>query len=183
MYPLDRSRTDCTPVSYPDIPSTHLHALWQVWDTALEDFLSQVPLETPIEGEPYVYRSPILLQELLQSIAGQLSLFANSDMSETERECASKLCAVRERASIQQEDSGPMYDICPFHRQRAQSEGNLHIACWRIRARSHSCRSWRRVTIAPRWIAGVLAIVLSACERGRYRTWALNLLAVCSLSL
>lgn len=109
---------DCAPVSYPDIPSTHLHALWQVWDTALEDFLFQVPLPIPIEGDPYVYRSPILLYELLQSIAGQLSLFANTDMDETQRESASKLCA------------------------------------------------------------NALPIVLSACEAGRHRTWALNLLAV-----
>lgn len=109
---------DCTPVSYPDIPSTHLHALWQVWDTALEDFLFQVPLPTPIEGDPYVYRSPILLHELLQSIAGQLSLFANTEMDETQRESAGKLCA------------------------------------------------------------NALPIVFSACESGRHRTWAFNLLAV-----
>lgn len=114
---------DCTPVSYPDIPSMHLHPLWQVWDTALEDFLCQLPIPIPMKGDPYAYRSPILFQELLQSIAGQLSLFANANMEEGPRDSASKLCA------------------------------------------------------------NSLPVVFSACEGGRYRSCALNLLAVSSVDI
>ncbi|KAJ9124046.1 hypothetical protein QFC22_000839 [Naganishia vaughanmartiniae] len=108
---------DCTPVCYPDIPSTHLHPLWQVWDTALEDFLCQLPIIAPSKGEFYVYRSPILFEELLQSMAAQLTLFANPDMNQTDCKTASRLCA------------------------------------------------------------NALPIVFSACRGGRYRQWALNLLA------
>lgn len=96
----------------------HLHPLWQVWDTALEDFLCQLPLAIPVKGDAYAYRPPILYQELLKSIAGQLSLFAKSDMDGASLDAASKLCA------------------------------------------------------------NSLPIVFSACEGGRYRPCALNLLAV-----
>lgn len=96
----------------------HLHPLWQVWDTALEDFLCQLPLPIPIKGDAYAYRPPILYHELLQSIAGQLSLFAISDMDHAALDGASKLCS------------------------------------------------------------NSLPIVFSACEGGRYRPFALNLLAV-----
>lgn len=99
----------------------HLHPLWQVWDTALEDFLCQLPIPIPTKGDAYTYRSPILYHELLQSIAGQLSLFANPNMNDASLDAASKLCA------------------------------------------------------------NSLPIVFSACEGGRYRSCALNLLAVSSI--
>ena len=33
----------CTPVSYPRLPPTHSHAMWQAWDMAAEMCLMQLP--------------------------------------------------------------------------------------------------------------------------------------------
>ena len=33
----------CTPVSYPRLPPTHQHPLWQTWDQVVDVFLSQLP--------------------------------------------------------------------------------------------------------------------------------------------
>eukprot|EP00762_Andalucia_godoyi_P006330 ANDGO_05832.mRNA.1 Regulatory-associated protein of TOR 2 len=37
----------CTPVSFPRMPPTHNHSLWQSWDLALDICLSQMPLLNP----------------------------------------------------------------------------------------------------------------------------------------
>ncbi len=68
---------DCTPVSYPDLPSTHLHPLWKAWDCLLDDFLSEVKIiQVPtIPLAPYVYRSPSMMLDLLYGFASQLRLF------------------------------------------------------------------------------------------------------------
>lgn len=34
---------NCTPVSYPRLPPTHQHPMWQAWDMAAEMCLLQLP--------------------------------------------------------------------------------------------------------------------------------------------
>ncbi len=34
---------NCTPVSYPRLPPTHQHPMWQAWDYAAEMCLLQLP--------------------------------------------------------------------------------------------------------------------------------------------
>lgn len=68
---------DCTPVSYPDLPSSHLHPLWRAWDCLLDDFLSEVKSIQPPVGpmRSYVYRSPSIMLDLLYAFSAQLRLF------------------------------------------------------------------------------------------------------------
>jgi regulator-associated protein of mTOR len=84
---------DCTPTSYPVLPSTHLHPLWQVWDTTVDDFLCQFPLAEALPGHSHVYRQPKLLAEQLLAFSAQLTLFAESCESDDGRKKAAKLCA------------------------------------------------------------------------------------------
>ncbi len=79
---------DCIPMSYPPLPSAHLNPLWQVWDLALDDFLTQLPIQKAAYGGSYVYRSPIMMPELLQAFGVQVKLSASAiteDTSEEER--------------------------------------------------------------------------------------------------
>jgi hypothetical protein len=84
---------DCTPVSYPPMPSTHLHPLWQVWDTAVDDLFCQLPLQEPLPGQLHVYRSPKLLSEQLFAFSAQLTLFADKRRTREDRKKTSQLCA------------------------------------------------------------------------------------------
>lgn len=84
---------DCTPVSYPPMPSTHLHPLWQVWDTAVDDLFCQLPLQEPLSGQLHVYRSPKLLSEQLFAFSAQLTLFADKRRTREDRKKTSQLCA------------------------------------------------------------------------------------------
>lgn len=46
---------NCTPVSYPRLPPTHQHPLWQAWDMAVEMCLLQLPgllADPPAEFQP-----------------------------------------------------------------------------------------------------------------------------------
>lgn len=65
---------DCTPVSYPSIPSGHLHPLWRIWDAALDDFLDQIPIKVPIIDAPHEYRPPVMIEELLAASEAVLLL-------------------------------------------------------------------------------------------------------------
>lgn len=40
---------NCNPVTYPKLPSTYHHSMWEAWDMAVDLCLSQVPqlLENP----------------------------------------------------------------------------------------------------------------------------------------
>ncbi|XP_058791281.1 regulatory-associated protein of mTOR isoform X2 [Phymastichus coffea] len=53
---------DCTPVSYPNLPPTYQHPMWQAWDLALDLCLAQLPgiLE---RDEPFVH-SPFFEEQL-----------------------------------------------------------------------------------------------------------------------
>lgn len=43
---------DCTPVSSPQLPATHLHPMWQAWDLAVDMSLAQLP-DILEKGMPY----------------------------------------------------------------------------------------------------------------------------------
>jgi len=60
----------CHPQSYPELPDTHQHPLWQSWDLAVEMALAQLPaLELKEQGEPdyvdYEYTNSTFFTEQL----------------------------------------------------------------------------------------------------------------------
>lgn len=89
---------DCNPVSYPEIPSTHLHPMWQAWDTFVDEFLASVhTIRKPLNrSESYIYHSPSMMIDLLDGSAAQLKIFAAQDTLLVEGqdiEDASKICS------------------------------------------------------------------------------------------
>lgn len=34
---------NCTPVSYPSLPTCYQHPMWQAWDLALDHIIAQLP--------------------------------------------------------------------------------------------------------------------------------------------
>ncbi|KAF2007518.1 hypothetical protein P154DRAFT_592980 [Amniculicola lignicola CBS 123094] len=57
----------CHPVSHPEIPQTHNHALWRSWDLAVELILAQLPdLQAEARGEKeYTYKHSEFFSEQL----------------------------------------------------------------------------------------------------------------------
>ena len=57
----------CHPITIPQIPSTHDHALWEAWDLAVEMVVSQLPamLISAQGGEPYEYKASNFFGEQL----------------------------------------------------------------------------------------------------------------------
>lgn len=53
---------NCNPVSYPSLPSTYHHPMWQAWDLAVDICLAQLPAILK-EGAPYV-NSPFFSEQL-----------------------------------------------------------------------------------------------------------------------
>lgn len=78
------------------MPSTHLHPLWQVWDTALDDFFCQLPLQkvqSNSSHQIYLYRQPNVIKEQLVAWAMQLLLFIEEAESPEAVESTARLCA------------------------------------------------------------------------------------------
>lgn len=65
----------CHPISYPALPETHDHPLWQSWDLAVEMVLAQLPrLMEPAENhEPYEYQHSSFFTEQLTAFEVYLS--------------------------------------------------------------------------------------------------------------
>ncbi|XP_014681197.1 PREDICTED: regulatory-associated protein of mTOR-like [Priapulus caudatus] len=61
---------DCTPISSPNLPSTHQHPMWQAWDLALDICLSQLPV---ILNEGETYRHSLFFAEQLTAFQVWLS--------------------------------------------------------------------------------------------------------------
>ncbi|XP_012256997.1 regulatory-associated protein of mTOR isoform X2 [Athalia rosae] len=53
---------DCTPVSYPKLPPTYQHPMWQAWDLALDLCLAQLP--AVLESESLFVHSPFFEEQL-----------------------------------------------------------------------------------------------------------------------
>jgi regulator-associated protein of mTOR len=51
----------CTPVSHPELPTTHQHPLWDAWDMAVDHCLAQLP--GLLEGKEY-QPNPFLLHQM-----------------------------------------------------------------------------------------------------------------------
>ncbi|CAK0786809.1 hypothetical protein CVIRNUC_010023 [Coccomyxa viridis] len=54
----------CTPASYPRLPSTHQHPMWQAWDMAAEMCLLQLPALLSGEPEAQFLPSPFFAEQL-----------------------------------------------------------------------------------------------------------------------
>lgn len=53
---------DCTPVSFPKLPPTYQHPMWQAWDLALDLCLAQLP--AVLESESSFVHSPFFEEQL-----------------------------------------------------------------------------------------------------------------------
>ncbi|XP_066593709.1 regulatory-associated protein of mTOR isoform X1 [Prorops nasuta] len=53
---------DCTPVSYPKLPTTYQHPMWQAWDLALDLCLAQLP--AILENDDQFVHSPFFEEQL-----------------------------------------------------------------------------------------------------------------------
>jgi regulator-associated protein of mTOR len=53
---------NCNPVSYPRLPPTHQHPMWQAWDMAAEMCLLQLPDLLSGEGGKEYQPSPFFRQ-------------------------------------------------------------------------------------------------------------------------
>ncbi|KAL2269067.1 hypothetical protein VTJ83DRAFT_3913 [Remersonia thermophila] len=57
----------CTPMSYPELPDTRRHPLWESWDLAVDMALAQLPMleKRETEGIPYEYQPSTFFTEQL----------------------------------------------------------------------------------------------------------------------
>eukprot|EP01100_Stratorugosa_tubuloviscum_P001655 TRINITY_DN1375_c0_g1_i1.p1 TRINITY_DN1375_c0_g1~~TRINITY_DN1375_c0_g1_i1.p1 ORF type:complete len:771 (-),score=346.02 TRINITY_DN1375_c0_g1_i1:17-2329(-) len=68
---------NCTPISFPKLPQTHQHALWDAWDFAVEMYFSQMASIT--ENRPFEFKPSSFFQD--QLTAFELWLQFNSKKS------------------------------------------------------------------------------------------------------
>ena len=73
----------CHPVSSPQLPETHHHALWQSWDLAIDNVLSQLPalLENEAGKRVYEYEHSTFFSEQLTAFEVYLSSGPTKDQA------------------------------------------------------------------------------------------------------
>lgn len=57
----------------------------------MDDYLWQFPLKEPLPGDPYIYRQPKIISEMLCAFAAQMTLFSHD--TTTKRSRIAQLCA------------------------------------------------------------------------------------------
>ncbi|KAK9472050.1 raptor N-terminal caspase like domain-containing protein [Dipodascopsis tothii] len=67
---------NCHPISEPKLPTTHNHPMWQAWDLAVDQCLSQIPLIKAAEAPgapPYEYKHSTFFEEQLTAFENWLA--------------------------------------------------------------------------------------------------------------
>lgn len=75
---------NCHPVSYPELPDTHAHPMWEAWDLAMDHCLVQLPqLKAAAKpgGQPYVYKHSDFFEQQLTAFDLWLKYRPSSDLS------------------------------------------------------------------------------------------------------
>lgn len=73
---------NCHPISYPSLPATHNHPMWDAWDLAVDQCLTQLPeLNAPVQpgAAPYEYKHSTFFEEQLSAFESWLE-FRSTDL-------------------------------------------------------------------------------------------------------